>query len=356
MAEIIEREDVYTELREFMDAMPGGFPATESGMEMKILHKLFTPDEAKMTLFLTTKLETAETISERSGMEMAQVKEKLESMAMKGLIFKTREDGEDLYRAEQYVVGVYEYQLPTMDRELAELMEDYFLYLGMSMLANDTPQMRVVPVNSAVEAAPAAASYDQIRDLVREQQVIMAGECICRKQQSLLANACGKPFEGCMGFGSMAEFYLDRGLGRKVSVEEALKVLGDSEEAGLVLIPNNAQHIDFVCSCCSCCCGLLKTIKEFPNPAEFVESTFHAWKDLDKCSECDTCVERCPMGAMVEGDEATQVDLARCIGCGLCVSTCKEEAISLVRKAEAVTPPLDMEDMLHRISVERGLA
>jgi len=37
-------EDAYTRLREFFDAMPGGFPATDSGVEIKILKKLYTPE------------------------------------------------------------------------------------------------------------------------------------------------------------------------------------------------------------------------------------------------------------------------------------------------------------------------
>ena len=41
-------EDVYKRLREFLDAMPGGFPATDSGVETKILKKLYTPEEAEI--------------------------------------------------------------------------------------------------------------------------------------------------------------------------------------------------------------------------------------------------------------------------------------------------------------------
>ena len=38
--------DVYTRLREHLDRLPAGFPATESGVELRILKRLFTPDEA----------------------------------------------------------------------------------------------------------------------------------------------------------------------------------------------------------------------------------------------------------------------------------------------------------------------
>jgi len=100
----------------------------------------------------------------------------------------------------------------------------------------------------------------------------------------------------------------------------------------------------------------LSGLKQFPNPADFIQSSFQAQKDLDKCTECEICMERCPMDAVTKGEEAMEVNLARCIGCGVCIPTCPQEAISLVPKADALVPPVDTEEMLHRILVERGMA
>lgn len=355
MAEVIEGADLYERLREFLDRLPGGFPATDAGLEMKILKKLFTPADAALTLCLTLKPEPAETIAERCGLDVSEAAGRLESMAGRGLVFRVRQEGEALYRAEQFVVGIYEYQRLTMDRELAELIEDYMLYLGMPMLSNETKPFRIIPVASAVETAPAVAGYDVVRDMIRKQQTIGLGECICRKQQTLLGNECGRPFEGCMSFGGLGQFFIDNGLGKRISVEEALQVLDHSEEAGLVLMPNNAQNVDFICSCCSCCCGSLKNLKLFPSPAEFIESSYQACKDPEKCTACETCLERCPMEAIVKDEDSIRVDPARCIGCGVCVPTCPENAITLMPKEGAVVPPLDLEDMQSRILVERGL-
>ncbi len=154
IAEVVEEKELYAQLREFLEALPGGFPATESGVEMKTLKMLSTPADAAMALCLTPKPEPVEAIAERCGLEVLEAEERLESMYDRGLIFKTREDGRNLYRAEQYVVGIYEYQLGTLDKEFAALMEEYFPYLGMQMIANKTKQMRVIPVDSAVEESP----------------------------------------------------------------------------------------------------------------------------------------------------------------------------------------------------------
>jgi electron transport complex protein RnfB len=41
-------QDVYRRLAERLDAIPNGFPATESGVELKLLAKIFAPEEAAL--------------------------------------------------------------------------------------------------------------------------------------------------------------------------------------------------------------------------------------------------------------------------------------------------------------------
>ena len=53
-------EDVYSLLREQLDQYSIGFPATESGVELRILRKLFTAEEAAMYLRLSLLLEWVE--------------------------------------------------------------------------------------------------------------------------------------------------------------------------------------------------------------------------------------------------------------------------------------------------------
>ena len=50
-----------------------------------------------------------------------QAAEKLEELALKGCIFRIRDGEKRSYQAYQFVVGVYEFQLNSLDREFAEL-------------------------------------------------------------------------------------------------------------------------------------------------------------------------------------------------------------------------------------------
>ena len=55
--------DVYARLREHLDSLPAGFPATESGVELRILKRLFTPEEAGLAIHVGMKLEPAAAIA-----------------------------------------------------------------------------------------------------------------------------------------------------------------------------------------------------------------------------------------------------------------------------------------------------
>jgi electron transport complex protein RnfB len=350
-------EDTYTRLRELLHEMPGGFPATESGVEMRILRKLFTPGDAELAVCLTRDLESPAVIAQRCGIDEHEAAEKLASMASRGLIYRDSDGDKTLYRAEQFIVGIYEYRLGAMDREMAELVEEYIPYIGLAMAGVKTLQTRFIPVGSAVDASHAIATYDRIRELVRKHEVLGVKECICRKQQGLLGKGCENPLEICLMFGDFAAYHLDNDWpGRRIDVDEALRLLDLSEELGLVLLAENAREIRFVCSCCSCCCSGLKILKILPNPGELLHSNYRSVIDAERCNACGVCVERCPMYAITEDRDSFRIDPRRCIGCGVCLPSCAQDAISFVEREEVAVPPMDSKDTLHRILVERGLA
>ena len=348
-------EDVYTKLREFMDTMPAGFPATDTGVEIKILKKMFTPEQAELAMKLKKEPEEVPAIAARIGMNESELAQKLEEMAQKGNIFRVRDNEKALYQAYQFLVGLYEFQLKTLDKEFSELFEEYLPHIGISLISVKTKQMRVIPVESAVEVTRTVAHYNKVRDLVKEQKIIAVQQCICRKEKGLLGNECDRPHETCIGFGDFGQFYIDNKMARAISTDEALKLLDQAEEPALVLQPDNSQEPSFICCCCSCCCPGLNGARRMPRPADIILSYYQAEIDPDLCSACGDCLERCQMDAIKEGDDFSEIINGRCIGCGLCVSTCPEEAISFVAKPDMEAPPKDFPEILRRIEMERGV-
>jgi ferredoxin len=274
-------------------------------------------------------------------------------MAQKGLIYRKREGGKVSYQAAQFLVGVYEFQLNRMDKEFCKLFEEYLPHIGTTLMAIKTKQLRVVPVESAVEASPTVAAYNRIRELVKEQDIISLMPCICRQEQGILGKPCARPQETCFGFGSFGQFFIDNHLARTVTTDEALRVLDQAEEAGLVLNPSNTQKLEWLCCCCTCCCSTLKFVRMMPRPVDFVRSYFQAAIDADLCIGCGECIERCQVAAIKEGADFSEMIEGRCIGCGLCVSTCPVEAISLKPKPGMEAPPENLSEQLKKIESER---
>ncbi len=348
--------DVYTRLREFMDRLPGGYPETPTGVEIKLLKKLYSPEEAELTQNLKDEPEEVALIAKRLGRDEKELAEKLDEMAMNGLIYRVRSGEKLCYQAFQFIVGVYEFQLKNLDKEFCELFEEYWPYLGMQMASVPTAQLRVVPVESAVGKGATVESYNQIREMVKEQKVICVQDCICRKEQRLMGHPCDKPDEICFGFGELGQYTIDNGNGRPIDVDECLKLLDKAEEEGLVLQPTNAEELQWICCCCACCCPGLKVAKSTPRPQDVVKSWYEAKIDRDECTGCLDCVERCPLDAIQEGDNVSEIVEGRCIGCGLCVSACPVEAITMEPKPGVEAPPKDFSTLLKQIATERGLA
>ncbi|MFW9926753.1 MAG: DUF362 domain-containing protein, partial [Candidatus Thorarchaeota archaeon] len=125
------------------------------------------------------------------------------------------------------------------------------------------------------------------------------------------------------------------------------------EEEGLIFQVNNSQEMDFVCSCCSCCCGGLVGLRRLPNPADYTSSNYQATIDEELCSGCGTCLERCQMNAISLESDVANLDPKRCIGCGNCVIVCPENAIALVPKQDPGVPPLTTSDLFKSFIEER---
>jgi Pyruvate/2-oxoacid:ferredoxin oxidoreductase delta subunit len=332
-----QKKDIYRRLARHLDDMPAGFPQSASGVELRILKKLFSEDEAELALHLTLLPEPARTAAARAKRQPEETARRLEDMARRGLVYRIEgRDGETLYSANQFVIGIWEFQVQSLNPDLIRDMEEYLPTLMGDGPWKKTPQLRTVPVMESLPVRHEILAHEKAEEMLRGHDRFLVAPCICRRERTMMGEGCDKPEEACLIMGRAVDYYERNGMGRVIDREEALAILGKACDAGLVLQPSNAQKISNICMCCGCCCGVLRTIKSHPRPAEFVSSPFRASLNAETCSDCGTCLERCPMGAPARRDgDGVRLDPGRCIGCGLCVPTCPTGSLALVRKPAA---------------------
>ena len=341
--------DVYKHLARKLDEMPNGFPAAESGVELKILKKIFTPQEAELALDLSPAPETVEAIAERLGKPKDEMKTILDKMAEKGQVGRLKAGGQYIYMLPPFVPGIYEFQKDRIDKELADLFEEYLPVLSKTFGGFKPASTRVVPINAQIRAELQVHPYEDMRRMIEEAKSFYVQECICRKERAIEGKSCKHTLENCLLLsneaGAFDNFFLK---GKSVSPEEALKVLAGAEEEGLVHCTYNVQEgqsFSFVCNCCPCCCLILRSLKDFKAPYMLAKSNFVAAIDEETCTACGICMDdRCPMDAINEEDDTYRVLSERCIGCGVCAVTCPSESIALVQRPESeqLEPPKDL--------------
>jgi NAD-dependent dihydropyrimidine dehydrogenase PreA subunit len=346
-----ENIDLYREFQKYLDKMPVGYPATESGLEIKILKHLFSPEQVKIALKLNFMADPLKKIYRKfktSGYSMEELEKKLDEMYFDGLInrgvVKEGETDVKYYGLAPMVIGFFEYQL---GRLTPEFYKDAHQYLQETFFKEEyhksgVPQLRVIPIEQSVEHEQTVATYDNLKALIENiGGPISVMECICRKGTDLIGEPCKKTKlrESCLSFRTGAKSFIEKGLAREITKEEALKILEKAEEDGLVLQPGNSQRPMNICTCCGCCCGVLTAHTQLSEFAHLFATNYRAEVDPDLCVACGICEDRCNVDAVHVEDDIAVVDKTRCIGCGVCVPTCTSEAISLIKKEEEILPP-----------------
>jgi len=329
----------YEQLARTLDDLPQGFPATESGIELRILQHLFSPEEALLTAQMQFNPETPFQIAKRCSQDTNTIYPLLKGMAQKGLIKIARVEGHLMFGLMPFVVGIYEMQVNRMNAELAHMVEQYFKS-GFGVVLKTSPQIhRVIPVRQSVSQDIEIQPYESAAQLVDGAQSWGVSDCICRLQKQLIGEPCDHPIDVCMILSQTAGAFDNNQVIHALTREEALATLDRAAKAGLVhSVSNYQEDISYICNCCTCACGILRGIQEFGIANVIARSSFVNQVNEEECTGCGVCIEHCSFKAL-SLDFTAQLDRARCVGCGVCVDHCPTGALSLVlRPAEEIKP------------------
>jgi electron transport complex protein RnfB len=350
-------DDAYKRLAEHLHALPNGFPPTHSGVELRLLAKIFSPEQADLASRLRLAPETPAQIAARIGGDPKETAALLKTMARSGQIDVRKTKDGLAFGSLPFVFGIYEYQIGSMDRELAQLFEEYYLE-AFGQELNAEPQIhRVIPVGESIALGMEVHPYESAAALVGQAKAWGVLDCICRVQKGLLGEGCDHPVDVCLAMSGVPGAFDANPAIHALTQEQALATLRRAAEAGLVhSVANSQQGVGYVCNCCTCSCGILRGIAELGIANAIARSAFVNQVDETLCVGCELCLDRCQFDALIL-DDVVRVDAARCVGCGVCIVACEEDALQLVRRPEAeVLPPPLTEDEWRRTRADaRGL-
>ncbi len=347
--------DAYNKLQQKLHTHPAGAPDRPEFQE--ILRILFTPEEAEFALNLAFRPKPVDAIAEKAGLSVDGVTALGERLANKGVIVCGTRHGNKYYGLLPLVPGIFEnpfrcnkYLDADFDH-LGDLWEQYFENgHGHELYGSKTSQTRVLPVQKTIPATTKVLPFEEVSHYIDKAECISLGACACR----IAAKKCANPIDVCISFDDASRFLVERNMGRFITREEALKVLDDCEDAGLVHITMNAIDKNIlICNCCPCCCNAIGAITRLKNTVSYPVSNFYASLKPDDCNACGLCEDRCPAKA-ISVDGTAKIDVSLCIGCGLCASACPTDAITLIRKADSIEPPADIRELYLKIAEEKG--
>ncbi|KAA0256479.1 4Fe-4S dicluster domain-containing protein [Acidobacteria bacterium ACD] len=370
----INPEKAYRLFAERLDRNVTGAP--DSPSLRRILSLLFTPEDVELARQVPTRLTTVASLAARLGTPEDELDGRLTELARKGLVFDIRRGETRYVSLAPVVVGFFELtfmrggaDLPM--KELSELFEAYFQEgegdFARAVFGGSTQIGRAL----VRETALPAGDHVEVLDWERASWVVDVAEnravstCACRHHAEHLGRACDAPRRVCLSFGTGADALVRTGHAERVDRAEARRILREAQDAGLMQTGDNVKRkVGYICNCCGCCCGMLRSARQFSLPHAIVTSNWIMEVDEARCTGCGLCEKACPAGAIaIEEDgslpgqrpkKLARRDEGLCLGCGVCVGSCKRGSLSMKARERRVFTPETTFERYVAMAVERG--
>lgn len=352
--------NVYVKLRALTNTYLVGCGSEVNDDCFDFFQMLFTEDEAQAYLEMPMGvLFTATEYAEQSGRDEDECLALCEEMAATNRLMRIRRNGVPHFHQLALAHGYFEMGLN--DYFTGDWTPNYRNAWTSDYATGYTnsgePFYYPIPVDKDVVADEEVIITDDWHKIIERNDVIAVSPCQCRKIGMAIAGEDEPPatnskeledfispdgynLETCISTGDMAQFYIENGLGRQITKEEAEAIFQRSVDAGMILQESFTGDAYVVCSCHSNVCRILGVYQAI-GTEEFYKaniqcnlSHYTLVYDKDACLRCGACAERCPMEAITIDDEGYPVVDGICMRCGQCGTVCPASA----RKLQANDP------------------
>ena len=354
----------YKNLEERLNQFPQGAPPSKT--LYKILSILFSEKEAEIVAQLPIKPFTVEKASKILKMDKVKTEKILDELASRAILLDSKHNGEKRYVLPPPMAGFFEFSMMRTRDDINQplLAELYYQYLNVEedfikdlFLASETKLGRVY-VNEEVLSKDNLVhilDFEKASHIIESSEHIGISTCYCRHKMHHMDQACDAPMDICMTFNTTADSLIRHGHARRVESSECLELLHKAYEHDLVQCGENVrENPTFICNCCGCCCEALVAAKKF-GVLHPVQTTHYLPElDLESCTNCEICIDKCPIDAISKENGQIKIDKEVCLGCGVCVRACPQNSLELKRRNKEIITPVNSVHRTVMMAVERG--
>lgn len=367
MGHIVNHEKEYHLLQQRLDYNLTGAPYAPSFLA--ILKLLFTPEEACIARQIPLRPTLLSTVAAKLNLSVKDLSEKILPLSERGLVFDFEHNSRTYVVLAPVVIGFFEFIfMRTRDnlplKELAQLFEEYMstddrfarsVFEGSTQLGRTLIHEQALPTDNYSEVL----DWEKASAIVASANTIGLSLCTCRHKASHLGKSCGAPLETCLTMGKSAGMLIKKGMAKAISNDQALHIIENCKNLGLMQIADNVQKdVGFLCNCCSCCCEFIQAIKRFELRNAVITSNWQATVNTATCKNCGACVKACPVGALQPdmNSSTRQIicDETLCLGCGVCKAACKFGSLTMSSRKQRVLVPETTYDRILSMAIERG--
>lgn len=322
----MKKENYYIKIAEY-------FKFGKSKSLLSLLQDIFSEKEAEVISLLPA---TSLNVAEKINLSNKEVKKILIDLFYRGIVIVENLNGEDLFKIPEDVGVFMDLVLFDLNRyskkgkSFYDRWKEFYNkeYLIQKAVNEEDLGLRVIPINKSfqVKEYSRIQTLEDIKKILENAKIISVENCACRTRE----RNCEYPLEVCLGLNDLAEYCIERNIGRKISLQEALDIVEWTENKGLVHMTSNSDNPNVICNCCTCCCSLMKAVLETDNKKALTKSRYRVQIDNNLCDNCLICTKICHFKCLINKGGKLYQDIENCYGCGLCTSVCPQKAIKLI--------------------------
>ena len=372
----------YVKMRALINSYGMGAGGTPVDDSFTTLMELYTEEEAEFYIKMPMGVNfTAYECAEEEGVELEEAEEMCELFASNGFLCSFDSNRGHLYHEVPYFQGTAEYGHMRSEEKYRLYWPDYSGDTGIrgsdfdyDMANVGTPTFYTVPVDASVSSDGTIYAVDDVKEKLRNVSVASITPCPCRysaliaaygldaipsmddfhtgEYEDYFSDLVDQRVETCIQTGDEALYWIELGMGRQITGEQAAEYLQRSVDDGFMLNSTFGKNGDTICSCNVSSCILLASWASIGDAEDIAEcnafkqvSHYTLEVDSDKCIACGTCVDRCPMGIITINDDGWAEPGVNCFRCGQCCYVCPQDARHLVKRDESELAPMP-QDML----------